>query len=36
MPKSVEVGPLELDQTIQEEINELLETEKMTVLLETI
>lgn len=31
MPKSMEIGPLECDEAIQEEIDELLENEKMTV-----
>lgn len=34
MPKSCDIGPLEKDQTIQEEIDELLENEKMTVLVQ--
>ncbi|CAD8117470.1 unnamed protein product [Paramecium sonneborni] len=31
MPKSMEIGPLQKDESIQEEIDELLENEKMTV-----
>lgn len=31
MPKSLEIGPLIKDESIQEEIDELLDNEKMTV-----
>jgi hypothetical protein len=34
MPKSVEVGPLEMDQHIQDDSNDLLEAEQLTVLVD--